>query len=286
MLRTRPTDTGIASPSASLRTRLTRSAAAGRRGHRGWVCAALASLAVAGALAGCGETVGSGGAAALGADAGSPTPASIDTARSQAKELVSRGRYAEAIAVYERAGLDEDADRVRRRGARALYRLARRALERGRYKTARRLATESHELHKLAGARRLLKRANAEIARAEAAERERRRLARIARDARTCSSSEKATVRNNGGVPSGCATYAANLAARRARREAEKAQADPAPRNDCHPSYEGACLKPDSPDYDCAGGSGDGPDYTGPVRVVGDDPYDLDRDGDGYACEG
>ena len=53
----------------------------------------------------------------------------------------------------------------------------------------------------------------------------------------------------------------------------------------CDPNYEGACLDPNSPDYDCAGGSGNGPDYTGPVRVVGDDPHGLDRDGDGYACE-
>ena len=53
----------------------------------------------------------------------------------------------------------------------------------------------------------------------------------------------------------------------------------------CDPNYEGACLKPDSPDYDCEGGSGNGPDYTGPVRVVGDDHYDLDRDGDGIACD-
>lgn len=54
----------------------------------------------------------------------------------------------------------------------------------------------------------------------------------------------------------------------------------------CHPSYTGKCLKPDSPDYDCEGGSGDGPDYTdGPVYVEGDDPYELDRDGDGVACE-
>jgi len=58
----------------------------------------------------------------------------------------------------------------------------------------------------------------------------------------------------------------------------------PEPVSQCDPSYSG-CLKPDSPDYDCAGGSGDGPDYTGPVRVVGDDPYDLDRDGDGFACD-
>lgn len=53
----------------------------------------------------------------------------------------------------------------------------------------------------------------------------------------------------------------------------------------CDPNYTGACLKPDSPDYDCAGGSGDGPDYTGPVTVVGVDHYGLDRDGDGHACE-
>lgn len=48
--------------------------------------------------------------------------------------------------------------------------------------------------------------------------------------------------------------------------------------------YEGACLDPSSPDYDCAG-SGDGPDYTGFVRVVGPDDYGLDGDGDGEGCE-
>ena len=53
----------------------------------------------------------------------------------------------------------------------------------------------------------------------------------------------------------------------------------------CDPNYEGACLRPDVSDYDCAGGSGDGPYYTGLVYVVGDDHYDLDRDGDGVACE-
>jgi hypothetical protein len=53
----------------------------------------------------------------------------------------------------------------------------------------------------------------------------------------------------------------------------------------CHPSYEGACLDPNSYDYDCEGGSGDGPDYTGEVTVGGDDPFALDRDGDGIACE-
>jgi hypothetical protein len=53
----------------------------------------------------------------------------------------------------------------------------------------------------------------------------------------------------------------------------------------CDPNYAGACLRPDASDYDCAGGSGDGPFYTGPVQVVGVDHYDLDRDGDGFACE-
>lgn len=53
----------------------------------------------------------------------------------------------------------------------------------------------------------------------------------------------------------------------------------------CHPSYEGACV-PIASDVDCAGGSGNGPAYVrGPVRVVGPDVYDLDRDGDGIGCE-
>jgi hypothetical protein len=59
----------------------------------------------------------------------------------------------------------------------------------------------------------------------------------------------------------------------------------PPPAPACHPSYEGACLKPDASDYDCAGGSGNGPYYTGRVIVVGPDVFDLDRDGDGIGCE-
>jgi hypothetical protein len=58
-----------------------------------------------------------------------------------------------------------------------------------------------------------------------------------------------------------------------------------APSN-CHPSYSGACLDPSAEDYDCAGGSGNGPYYVeGPVYVSGSDPYGLDSDGDGVACE-
>ena len=51
----------------------------------------------------------------------------------------------------------------------------------------------------------------------------------------------------------------------------------------CTPGYS-PCLPPAS-DYDCAGGSGDGPKYTGTVTVTGSDPYDLDSDNDGVGCE-
>jgi hypothetical protein len=53
----------------------------------------------------------------------------------------------------------------------------------------------------------------------------------------------------------------------------------------CHPSYKGACLDPNASDYDCIGGSGNGPKYTGIVRVVGPDVFRLDADHDGWGCE-
>ena len=59
-----------------------------------------------------------------------------------------------------------------------------------------------------------------------------------------------------------------------------------APQRDCDPSYPDVCLDPDAGDYDCAGGSGNGPAYVeGPVRVRPPDPFDLDREGDGWGCE-
>jgi hypothetical protein len=67
---------------------------------------------------------------------------------------------------------------------------------------------------------------------------------------------------------------------------AEPAPAPPPPPplpGDCHPSYD-PCV-PIVSDVDCAGGSGDGPVYTGRVNVIGPDEYDLDRDGDGVGCE-
>jgi hypothetical protein len=58
------------------------------------------------------------------------------------------------------------------------------------------------------------------------------------------------------------------------------------PSRSCHPSYEGACLDPTASDYDCAGGSGNGPRYVqGPVKVRPPDPFDLDADNDGLGCE-
>ncbi len=56
------------------------------------------------------------------------------------------------------------------------------------------------------------------------------------------------------------------------------------PSQNCTAGYS-PCLPPAS-DYDCAGGSGDGPAYAnGPIYITGSDPYDLDNDGDGVACE-
>jgi hypothetical protein len=53
----------------------------------------------------------------------------------------------------------------------------------------------------------------------------------------------------------------------------------------CDPNYSGACV-PIASDVDCAGGSGNGPEYvTGPVTVTGTDIYRLDNDHDGIGCE-
>jgi hypothetical protein len=57
----------------------------------------------------------------------------------------------------------------------------------------------------------------------------------------------------------------------------------PPPSGDCHPSYD-PCV-PIASDIDCAGGSGNGPAFTGTVRVIGFDEYGLDDDGDGVGCE-
>jgi Flp pilus assembly pilin Flp len=50
----------------------------------------------------------------------------------------------------------------------------------------------------------------------------------------------------------------------------------------CDPSYDGVCIPPGPPDLDCADLETNG--IPVPVTVVGDDPHDLDPDGDGLGC--
>lgn len=59
------------------------------------------------------------------------------------------------------------------------------------------------------------------------------------------------------------------------------------PRAGCSSSYPDVCLRTDAGDYDCEGGTGNGPNYVrGPLRVTPPDPFKLDGDGNGYGCEG
>ena len=69
-----------------------------------------------------------------------------------------------------------------------------------------------------------------------------------------------------------------------APRPAPSALLSSAPAGGCDPNYA-PCVPVDA-DVDCAGGEGNGPSYVaGPVTVLGDDPYELDRNGDGVGCE-
>jgi len=58
----------------------------------------------------------------------------------------------------------------------------------------------------------------------------------------------------------------------------------------CDPNYVvtgGPCLKDGIGDYDCYGGTGNGPNYTpagATIKVVGSDPFGLDADHDRIAC--
>jgi hypothetical protein len=69
--------------------------------------------------------------------------------------------------------------------------------------------------------------------------------------------------------------------------ERQPVREDPAPDDSasgCEPGYS-PCLDSGVGDYDCEGGSGDGPNYTGEVEVTGSDPFGLDRDGNGIGCQ-
>jgi hypothetical protein len=66
----------------------------------------------------------------------------------------------------------------------------------------------------------------------------------------------------------------------------EEEAAEAAEESACDPDYIGECLKDGIGDYDCAEGSGDGPNYVySPVEVVGADPFGLDEDGNGIGCQ-
>jgi hypothetical protein len=69
-----------------------------------------------------------------------------------------------------------------------------------------------------------------------------------------------------------------------AEARALEEEASEATTSECDPNYSG-CLNPTASDYDCEGGSGDGPEYTGTVTVTGEDHYGLDSDSDGVGCE-
>jgi hypothetical protein len=64
-------------------------------------------------------------------------------------------------------------------------------------------------------------------------------------------------------------------------------QAPPAQQNSgCDPSYPDNCLPSNGGDWDCEGGSGNGPHYIrGPIRVLQPDPFRLNADKDGEGCE-
>jgi flagellar hook assembly protein FlgD len=56
----------------------------------------------------------------------------------------------------------------------------------------------------------------------------------------------------------------------------------------CTPGYSPCLVDHGGADYDCFGGSGNGPYFTAPgviYRVTGSDPYGLDADNDGLGCE-
>jgi len=108
-------------------------------------------------------------------------------------------------------------------------------------------------------------------------EAERRRLRRIVAQERR----EEARRRARAQAARERAREEARAQEARAQEEAE----EEAEASECDSNYSGACLDPYASDYDCEGGSGNGPEYTGTVVVVGTDHYGLDADGDGYGCE-
>jgi hypothetical protein len=66
------------------------------------------------------------------------------------------------------------------------------------------------------------------------------------------------------------------------------AKPEPPPTSNCTSGYSPCLVYHGGADYDCAGGSGDGPYYTDPgvvYQVTGSDPYGLDANNNGLGCE-
>jgi hypothetical protein len=71
-----------------------------------------------------------------------------------------------------------------------------------------------------------------------------------------------------------------------ATSSAKPAPVRSSPRANCDSAYPDVCLRDGIGDYDCSGGSGNGPNYVdGPIQVRAPDPFGLDADHDGVGCE-
>jgi alkylation response protein AidB-like acyl-CoA dehydrogenase len=126
---------------------------------------------------------------------------------------------------------------------------------------------------------------SAKLAAQRAEARAARARARAAKIAKAKARARRAARRKAAAAKAAAAKAAAAKAAAAKAAAAKAAAAKAAEASRCHPSYRGACLDPNASDYDCEGGSGNGPEYTGFVRVIGPDEYGLDADGDGSGCE-
>jgi hypothetical protein len=185
------------------------------------------------------------------------TPAQPAATAADARAAVDRGAYAQAVELASPLGTGT-AGLIRNRIANRIARGALSAVQSGDRSRAKSLLARADRYPTTASTRRARVSYRAAQARV-VARREQRRLA--------------------------AAQRASALAAKKEAARVAAAEEDEPAGSDCDSSYTGACLDPSSSDYDCEGGSGDGPSYTGTVQVVGDDHFDLDRDGDGTGCD-
>jgi ketosteroid isomerase-like protein len=248
-----------------------------------WVLGAFVGLVILTAIFGADDEQ-----PARGAAADTTAPAAITTQTTpvgtiaDARAAVDDDRYAAASVIARTAGAGAPAE-IRRRIANRIVRRSLAALARGDRARARALLAQAQSYAATASARQA--RTSLRAAQARAAARARARRAAVAqrRRDRAAQRAARATQREAARRDAARRETARSEAARReaAQRGATRRDAAAA----CDPNYAGACLKADSPDYDCEGGRGDGPDYTGLVHVVGADRFDLDRDGDGIGCD-